>query len=85
MKKLLTIIALALFSIIGYAQSVGINTPTPHASSTLDINSTNKGILIPRMTLAQRNTIALPALGLMIYQTDNNPGFYYFQSFRKLD
>lgn len=78
MKKLLTIIALLLFSNFVNAQSVGINTPTPHASSTLDINSTNKGILIPRMTLAQRNTIALPALGLMIYQTDNNPGFYYF-------
>lgn len=44
----------------------------------LDIASTNSGILIPRMTQAERNGISNPATGLVIYQTNNTPGFYYF-------
>jgi hypothetical protein len=51
---------------------------TGHASSVLDVKSTSKGILIPRNTLAQRNAISTPATGLLIYQTDNTPGFYYY-------
>src|SRR5258706_1891262 len=58
--------------------SAGIGTITPNASSLLEIKSTTQGILIPRMTLAQRNAIASPATGLMIYQTNNTPGFYYY-------
>lgn len=57
---------------------VGIGTTAPNASSLLEIKSTSKGVLIPRMTLAQRNAIAAPATSLMIYQTDNTPGFYYY-------
>ena len=57
---------------------VGIGTTKPNASSLLEIKSTNKGLLIPRMTQAQRNAIASPANGLLIYQTDNTKGFYYF-------
>lgn len=60
--------------------NVGINTLTPHPSSKLDISSNNSGLLMPRMTEAQRNTISSPANGLLIYQTDNTPGFYYFNS-----
>ena len=58
--------------------SVGIGTITPNSSSKLEIKSTTKGLLIPRMTQTQRNAIASPANGLLIYQTDNNPGFYYY-------
>ena len=58
--------------------SVGIGTTTPDPSAKLDVRSTNKGLLIPRLTQAQRNGIASPATGLLIYQTNNNPGFYYF-------
>jgi hypothetical protein len=58
--------------------SVGIGTTTPNASSLLEIKSTKKGVLMPRMTLTQRNAIATPAKGLLIYQTNNNPGFYYY-------
>jgi len=43
----------------------------------LDIKSTSKGMLIPRMTQAKRDSISNPAAGLMIYQTDNLAGFYY--------
>ena len=57
---------------------VGIGTTTPNTSALLEIKSTNKGLLIPRMTQVQRNAIPSPAVGLQIYQTDNNPGFYYY-------
>ncbi|MDW7997063.1 MAG: hypothetical protein RMJ46_05220, partial [Bacteroidota bacterium] len=58
-------------------QNVGIGTNAPHSSALLDLESTTQGLLVPRMTQAQRNAIASPATGLIIYQTDNNPGFYY--------
>src|ERR1043166_9013869 len=58
--------------------SAGIGTTTPDASSILEMKSTTQGILIPRMTQAQRNAIPSPATGLMIYQTNNTPGFYYY-------
>ncbi len=58
--------------------AVGIGTITPNASSLLDVVSTSKGVLIPRMTLGQRNNIVAPATSLLIYQTDRLPGFYYY-------
>ena len=57
------------FEFVG-AQNIGIGTNTPHASAALDVTSTNTGFLPPRMTLTQRNAIANPAQGLMIYCTD---------------
>jgi hypothetical protein len=66
----------------GYSQ-IGINNPTPNASAELDIKSTSKGVLIPRLTQAERLVIASPAQGLLVYQTDtvggNLFGFYYYQ------
>ena len=59
------------------AQSVGIGTTAPNASAALDVVSSARGVLLPRMTLTQRGLIGLPAPGLIIYQTDNTPGFYY--------
>jgi hypothetical protein len=58
--------------------AVGIGTTLPNASSLLEVKSTLKGVLIPRMTRTQRNTIKSPATGLLIYQTDNTPGFYFY-------
>jgi hypothetical protein len=49
---------------------VGIGTTTPDASAALEIESTTKGFLPPRMTLAQINAIATPAEGLMVYCLD---------------
>jgi hypothetical protein len=59
------------------AQSVGINTNTPHASALLDISSTSKGLLAPRMTTAQRTAISNPAKGLLLYDTDFNSLYHY--------
>ncbi len=77
MKKIIfsLVVILPLFS---FAQNnVGIGTNTPDASALLELNATNKGLLIPKMTVAQKNAILLPATGLLIYQTDGTPGFYY--------
>ena len=51
---------------------VGIGTSSPDASALLDISSASKGFLIPRMTTAQRDAIASPVEGLLIYNTDTN-------------
>jgi len=57
---------------IAYAQGVGIGTSMPAASAELDITSpeNNKGLLIPRMTAAQRIAIPTPSEGLIVFQTD---------------
>jgi hypothetical protein len=52
------------------AQSVGVGTNTPHSSALLDVTSTTKGMLVPRMTTAQRTSIASPAIGLLVFDTD---------------
>jgi len=80
MKKrhLLLIFSLAISGFL-HGQSVGIN-PTgaaPDATAMLDVFSTNSGLLVPRMTLAQRNAITTPASSLLIFQTNSTPGYYY--------
>lgn len=51
---------------------IGINTISPNTSSALDITSTTRGFLPPRMTTAQRDAITTPAAGLIIYNTSTN-------------
>ena len=58
--------------------SAGVGTITPNASALFEMVSTSKGLLMPRMTKAQRDAIASPAAGLLIYQTDNTPAFYFY-------
>jgi len=62
-----------------YSQGVAINSDNsaPDPSAMLDVKSTTKGLLFPRMALAQRNAITSPANGLTIYQTDGLPGLYF--------
>lgn len=62
------------------AQNVGIGTTSPNASAQLDVSSTTKGFLAPRMTQAQRVAISNPAQGLLVYQTDGTPGYYVNRS-----
>ena len=57
---------------INNSGQVGIGNNTPHNSAILDIASTTKGVLMPRMTEAQRNQITKPANGSIIFNTDNN-------------
>ena len=60
--------------------TAGIGTTTPIASSLLEMKSTSKGLLIPRMTKTQRDAVLVStaAKGLLIYQTNSTPGFYYY-------
>ncbi|MGQ0739405.1 MAG: tail fiber domain-containing protein [Bacteroidota bacterium] len=58
--------------------NIGIGTNTPSPSAKLDINSVGSGLLIPRMTEAQKNSISSPATGLILYQTNNTAGFYFY-------
>jgi hypothetical protein len=58
--------------------NVGIGTALPAVSAALDISATDKGMLVPRLSLVQRDAIVTPATGLLIYQTDNTPGFYFY-------
>lgn len=61
------------------AQGMGINNVAPHASAILDVTATNKGLLVPRMTTAQRNAIPAPATGLLVFDTSLN-NFYFYNS-----
>jgi len=72
-------LALALASSAAFAQGVGINATGAAAdtSALLDLSSTAKGFLAPRMTALQRAGIFLPATGLLVYQTDGTAGLYY--------
>jgi hypothetical protein len=62
--------------------NVGIGTMTPAASAIMDIRSATKGVLIPRVTQAQRDAIVVSSAvnGMLIYQTNNSPGFYYYNN-----
>ena len=76
-----------LFSILFFstaaaqAQNVGINETgaTPNGAAMLDVSATNKGILIPRLSRAQKFLIPTPPNGLLIYQTDDTVGFWYYE------
>gem|GEM_PF-3388458 len=67
---------------LGFAQNMSINADgsAPDNSAMLDVSSTTQGLLIPRMTQAQRQTISSPAFGLMVLQTDNNKGLYIYDT-----
>lgn len=70
MKQLFYLLLLSLPATV-FAQ-VGIGTTSPNASAQLEVNSTNKGVLFPRLTTTQRNTMTLPATGLMIFNTTDS-------------
>ncbi len=65
----------------GYTQQVGIGTNSPQASAALEVSSSNKGMLTPRLSSASRNAIANPAFGLLVFDTDL-AGFMVFDGFQ---
>ncbi|MCP9750956.1 hypothetical protein [Ferruginibacter sp. HRS2-29] len=72
----IALFCLAMFGTSTVSAQASLGATTPDNSAMLDIVSSSKGLLIPRMGLANRP--ASPATGLLIYQTDNTPGFYYY-------
>ncbi|MBK6633602.1 MAG: tail fiber domain-containing protein [Chitinophagaceae bacterium] len=85
MRVLLYLIIIFIVPHFSQAQSFAINIDgsTANSSAMLDIKSTTKGLLIPRLTKAEKNAVAAPAPGLLIYQTGpDSSGFYYYQNSR---
>jgi len=81
MKKLFLLITVLVYSWSAtLAQNVGINADgtAPDGSAMLDVKSTSKGFLAPRMTAEQRAAITTPATGLQVYQTDGTAGVYVY-------
>jgi len=72
-KTTLLSLLLVLIGLNTTNAQVGIGTETPHDSAMLEVESTEKGFLPPRLTTAQRDdNIVNPAAGLVIYNTDTN-------------
>jgi len=71
---------IAIGNIPARSQGVAINTSgsTADNSAVLDVSSTTRGVLVPRMTSSQRTSISSPAAGLLVYQTDGTTGFYFY-------
>ncbi|RXR20922.1 hypothetical protein EQG63_03010 [Flavobacterium amnicola] len=76
MKKYILLLTFFTFGIVN--AQIGIGTVTPNSSSILDVTSTTKGLLPPKMTQAQRTAIATPATGLLVFQTDGSAGYYFY-------
>lgn len=76
--KVLFLQILLLFAVCIQAQ-VAVNTDgtSPDPSAMLDVKSTNRGMLVPRMTTAQRTTIASPASGLLVFDNDTQSFWFY--------
>ncbi|MCW3089513.1 MAG: hypothetical protein JWP81_582 [Ferruginibacter sp.] len=76
-KKIFLLAAIILLLVTISYEQVGIGTATPHPSSKLDITSTKSGLLIPRMTTAQRIIIPSPATGLQVFDTDTKSFWFW--------
>jgi hypothetical protein len=83
MKKNLFSFALVICTLfistdVCYSQGLAINTDGSAAdgSAMLDVKSTNKGVLVPR--LLSTSSVAVPVIGLLVYQTGAPAGFYYY-------
>jgi hypothetical protein len=85
--KLFIVFFFLLTNQIVLAQSLAINTDgsIAHGSAIFDVKSDNKGLLLPRMTKAQKNAIATPATGLLVFQTaPDSIGFHYYNGLQWL-
>jgi hypothetical protein len=77
MKKTILLILSVVLNGMLAAQNVGIGTNAPHASAALEIKSSSKGFLAPRLSTVQRNAIVSPAEGLLVYDTDSKSFFQF--------
>lgn len=85
LKQLKYILVIISAIVLSHAQAqIGIQTDNPHSSAALEISSTDKGLLIPRVTLSSSlsspSPVTSPAVGLLIYNSGANQdeGFYFW-------
>ena len=81
MQKVVLIVFIILgfkLTILAQGVKIGNNSNVADVSAILDVESTTKGVLHPRMTEVQRDSIVSPAIGLLIFQIDGIVGFYYW-------
>ena len=80
MKYYFLLSVLFILGLVPAFAQIGIGTTTPAPSAALEVSSTDndKGILIPRISAAQKDAIVNPAEGLLIYQITAPVGFYYY-------
>lgn len=77
MKMLFTLCLILVAAFHLQSQSIGVGNPDPDSSAILDISSTTKGVLLSRLTTAQRNLITDPANGLLVFDTDKHALYMY--------
>lgn len=76
-----TLLYSVLFLLVSFAvkaqDNMGIGTLNPDPSAILEVRSTDKGVLLPRLSSAQKNGIVNPAQGLFVFDTDSESFWYY--------
>ena len=77
-KFIFSFVLLVITRTIGFSQSVGIGTSAPDASALLELKTSTKGFLPPRMLASEKMMIPSPKPGLIIYQTDGVKGLYVY-------
>ena len=84
--RIILITAIISFTIIAKAQNVAVNTTgsSADASAMLDVSSTTKGFLAPRMTTVQRTGILSPANGLLVFDTDTKTYWYFSSTWKEM-
>jgi hypothetical protein len=84
--RITLITALISSTVIANAQNVAVNTTgsAADASAMLDVSSTSKGFLAPRMTTIQRTGISAPANGLMVFDTDTKTYWYFSTTWKEI-
>ncbi|MCB0807464.1 MAG: tail fiber protein, partial [Bacteroidales bacterium] len=76
-KLFLLVILIALSCAVTAQMAVTSDGSDADPSAMLDVKSNDKGILIPRMTAIQRDAVASPATGLLVFVTDDNSFYFY--------
>ena len=75
--RLLLVLIVFSTTVLHAQNNVGIGTATPDASAVLELTSSQKGFLVPRMSSTQRTSISNPANALLVFDTDSGCFFYY--------
>lgn len=84
MYKLILLTTISFLAVTScFSQSLAVNADgsIAHSSSILDVKSTLKGVLVPRMSKTEKNAIASPATGLIVFQdSPDSIGLYYYNA-----